>query len=92
MAKTAKPTPRAIEQASKLLGVPEREIANVEDSPAGTIITQTDGSRLIDVTVPDAEGKTGLMFLVAPTDPYRGSFPVYAWPAEDDGEETTATG
>ena len=78
--------PTAHLDAARRLGIPPSEVADVETSPAGTIITTTDGARYIDVPTssPDGEGKTGLMFLVAPTESYGGSFPVFA--LADDGE------
>lgn len=58
------------EQAAALLGVKVKEIAAVADSPAGVVITTTDdvGYLLVDKRNPDAEGKTGLMLLAAPTE------------------------
>lgn len=75
-------------RAAQLLGCPEREVIDVEDSPAGPIITTFDGARmvLVDDTNPDAEGKTGLMLLCAPIENYRGSFPIYAQPGADGGD------
>lgn len=72
--------------AARRLSMPVEEIAAVEDSPAGTIITTVDGTRMIDVPddTPDAEGKTGLMLLVKPDPKRLYAFPVYAAPADDD--------
>lgn len=77
--------------AAALLGCPVREVVNVEDSPAGTIITTFDGSRLVSVPedTPDAEGQTGLMFLTCPVG-YRGAFPIYAQPLDDVVDEHQA--
>ena len=75
-----------IEQAAARLGVPTRELAEVFDTPAGTVCVGIDGSRLVIVPDdrPDAEGKTGVMFFVLPHEKYRGTFPVYAQPLADD--------
>lgn len=72
--------------AARALSVNTAEIGSVEDSPAGVIVTTTDGVRYVIVPddSPDAEGKTGLMFLAAPHENYGGSFPIYAQPQVDD--------
>lgn len=67
-------------EALVLTGMKESEITGLEESPAGDLIHCFDGSTLVNVTAPDADGKTGLMYLVAPHDPYSGSLPVYAQP------------
>lgn len=74
-------------QAAALLGARTDEIHSVEETPAGDMIVTTDGTAMVVVPDdrPDAEGKTGLMYLVAPTENYRGTYPVYANP-DLDGE------
>ena len=74
---------------ARALGMKPSEVISVEDSPAGTVITTFDGQALIDVPVdrPDADGKSGLMLLAAPTVGYRGTFPIYAQPGADDAAE-----
>jgi hypothetical protein len=77
-------------EAAELIGAKVSEIAAVDlDTPAGCVIQHTDGSILVlvDEDAPDAEGKSGLMFLVAPSENYQGTFPVYAQPLEDDEED-----
>ena len=78
-----------VPEAARLLGAAEREVLWTEDSPAGVVIATFDGSSYLVVpeNAPDGAGKTGLMFLAAPTENYAGSFPVYAAPA---GEEDSA--
>lgn len=87
----APPLKAALQEHAARLGMAVDELVNVEDSPAGIVYTCRDGSRLVDVPVdrPDAGGKTGLMFLVAPTVNYRGSFPVYEQPLDDDTDLDT---
>lgn len=65
--------------AAKRLGIPEDEVRAVSVEDAGLVVTTTDGQTYIDVPEdqPDANGKTGLMFLVAPSQTYNGSFPVF---------------
>lgn len=75
-----------IADGARLLKVPEDEVALVEDSPAGTIVTTTDGARYVHADEPDADGKTGLMFLVAPSPNYHGPFPVYTQPGPAPAE------
>jgi hypothetical protein len=78
-------------EAAALLGIPKREVADVASSPAGDVIRTTDGTAYLVADTPDAEGKTGLMLLAAPSeaslvigDPDRGTvtlwngFPVFA--------------
>ena len=57
-------------QAAKLLGCKTSEIASIGDSPAGVVISTTDGTGYVIVPddLPDHEGKTGLMLLAAPSD------------------------
>lgn len=75
-----------VDDVAARLGVPAREIASITDTPAGVVVVGVDGSQLIIVPAdrPDAEGKTGVMFFALPHDKYRGTFPVYAQPLEDD--------
>ena len=72
--------------AAELLGVPESEIVEVLDGPAGDLISTTDGQTYVHLPAdsPDASGRSGLMFLQPPHDGYIGPFPVY------DGTVTTA--
>lgn len=80
--------PTAVLQAARRLGIPTSEVATVDDSPAGPVITTADGNRYIDCREPDADGKTGVMFLAPPSDGYRGTFPVYSpFKAEEEQEE-----
>lgn len=69
-----------IAEAAALLGMKESEVVDVADSPAGDLITTVGGTVLLNCEVPDADGKTGLMYLAAPTETYGGSFPIYAQP------------
>lgn len=80
----SKPT---IADGARALRLPENEIAAVQDSPAGLIVETTDGNACVVVPPesPDAEGKTGVMFLRLP-EKYQGSFPVYTQPVEPDAE------
>ncbi|MEA2703552.1 MAG: hypothetical protein QOD63_1497 [Actinomycetota bacterium] len=86
--------PTKILEAAALLGIPASEVINVEDSPAGTIITTFDGVRYVDVpeSTPDAKGRSGLMLLFAPTKTYGGSLAVYAQPGEEDETEAVEAG
>jgi hypothetical protein len=70
-------------------GGKRNEILEVNDSPAGTVVRTVDGQTYIIVPEdrPDAEGKTGVMWLHAPPrviggqlEPYKGTFPVFAQP------------
>lgn len=72
-----------IAAAAELLGVPEREILGVDDSPAGPVI-RTSGVAYVVVPddQPDGAGKTGLMYLAAPVERYTDSFPVYTAPVD----------
>lgn len=69
---------------ARALRIEDREVANVLDAPAGMVVQTTDGVTYVVVPEdrPDADGKTGVMFLVPPTDRYRGTFPVYSQPRE----------
>lgn len=88
-------------EVARALGVKPDEIVDVTDSPAGLLITTAPATTYIEVPAdrPDADGKTGLMFLAAPTERYRGTFPVYAQPGaaeapavvEDDACPTGGT-
>lgn len=68
------------QEAASLLGVPEREVSDVQDSKHGPVITTTDGVSyiLVDSEAPDASGKAGLMYLQKPNPRYEGVFPVFA--------------
>ena len=77
-----------IQEAARVLGLKADEVAGVEETPVGPVITVAgSGARYVVVPddQPDAEGKTGLMFAEKP-DPKRVyTFPVYApHPAEPD--------
>ncbi len=80
-------------EAAAALSLRENEIADVEASPAGPVITTTDGVRYIIVAedTPDADGDHGVMFLAAPNET-GGSWPlkVYAQPGAVDTEVDTA--
>lgn len=69
-------------EAAALLGIPESEVNDVFDSPAGDVIVTKDGCSYVYVTGGDAEGKTGVMFLAKPWPDYVGPFPVYAGPVD----------
>jgi len=74
-------------EASAIAGMKE-EIVGVDVAPAGDVIHVKDGTVLVLVPEdePDAEGKTGLMFLVAPLNEkgkYLGTFPVYSQPTDE---------
>lgn len=78
-------------EAARALSIEEAEVRQVSDSPAGPIVQTTDGVLYVIVPEesPDADGKTGLMFLAAPHPRYNGPFPVYSQPREagaDEGE------
>lgn len=68
-------------EACTFLGCADRELVGVDDSPAGVLYRMADGTTLINATVPDFAGKTGLMFAHAPSldggREYSGSFPVF---------------
>lgn len=80
-------------EAAAALSLRETEIADVEASPAGPVITTSDGVRYVIVAedTPDADGDHGLMFLAAPNET-GGSWPlkVYAQPGAVDTEVDTA--
>ncbi len=82
-------------EAAAALGLRENEIADVEASPAGPVITTTDGVRYIIVAedTPDADGDHGIMFLAAPNET-GGSWPlkVYAQPGAGDSDYISMTG
>lgn len=67
---------------ARALGIGADEVASAEESPGGLIVATTDGVRYIVVPAehPDDAGRSGVMFVVAPTYPYHGTFPVYAQP------------
>lgn len=78
--------------AAARLGIAETELVDVFVEDAGVVYTTTDGQAYIDVPAvrPDADGKTGLMFLAAPTATYAGTFPVFATPIGDEPPEPEA--
>lgn len=79
-------------ELARSLGIKADEIEDVTEGPAGLVIATTDGATYIDVPAdnPDAEGKSGLMFLSAPSDPYSGEFPVFATEADVEADVETA--
>lgn len=81
---------------ARRFGMKSTELVDVIKSDHGTIATFADGSELIDVdeSTPDADGKTGLMFNIAP-DNYKGDFPVFALEhvaAAADSDDSVPTG
>lgn len=74
-----------IARAAKTLSMRPTDITSADEAPAGFVIGTADGVSYIDVPAdqPDAEGKTGLMFLVKPNPQRTYTFPVYA-PHEDE--------
>jgi len=78
------------EDAAAILGIKTDELRDVEDSPAGALLTTTDGCRFIVVPEdqPDANGNTGLMLLVAPNETGDWPMAIYAQP----GAEATDSG
>lgn len=56
--------------AAALLGAKLSEVAAVDESDGAAVITTTAGVRYVVLAedAPDAEGKTGLMLLAAPSD------------------------
>lgn len=78
--------------AAAELGLPADDIADVFDSPAGTVVvTRGDGLSYVKLDQPDGAGQTGWVFLAAPHDRYAGPFPVYVSPEPLDADETAAT-
>lgn len=74
-----------IARAAKTLSMRPTDITSADEAPAGFVIGTADGVSYIDVPAdhPDADGKTGLMFLVKPNPERTYTFPVYA-PHEDE--------
>ena len=74
------------DEAAAALNIKAKEVADVEDSPAGPVITTTDGVRYVIVPEdqPDANGKTGLMFLAAPNLTGDWPMPIYSQPGAVD--------
>jgi hypothetical protein len=72
--------------AAARLGVPVSEVRDVLPHEAGQVIVTTDGVTYIDVPAdrPDGAGKSGLMYLSAPTEKYSDAFPVYTAPELDE--------
>lgn len=80
---------------ARLLGMGEHELGDPEDTPGGVVVDSLiDKNRYIIVPEdrPDAEGKTGVMFLAAPAVAlgYNGGFPVFANFGGDAGEAEAA--
>jgi hypothetical protein len=69
-------------------GLSDSELVDFADAPGGFTFDTRDGVRYIDVPAdaPDADGKTGLMYVVAPdvAGGYRGDFPVYVNPPAEE--------
>ena len=92
-----------IEQAAALLGAKVSEIAAVDESDGGPVITTTAGTRYVVLAegATDAEGKTGLMLLAAPSDaPVAvidgrtcwNSFPLFVpWPDDEEPSPVDAS-
>lgn len=80
-------------EAAAALALRENEVADVEDSPAGPVVTTTDGVRYVIVSEdnPDADGDHGIMFVAAPNET-GGPWPIkiYAQPGAVDTEVDTA--
>lgn len=88
------------DEAAAVLGMKTEELRDVEDSPAGVLLTTIDGCRFILVPEdqPDAAGNSGLMLLVRPNDTGDWPMPVFAQPgvqgdeAEADDGQTIVVG
>jgi len=65
--------------AAELLGHPAHEVADVTETPAGTVVVMHAGHAYIVVSKdrPDGAGRHGVMYHKAPKPGYSGSFPVY---------------
>lgn len=72
----AKPT---IEDGARALSISADEVALVNDDDRGLIVVTTDGVQyiVVDEDHADSQGRHGVMYLVAPSPRYSGSFPVY---------------
>lgn len=77
------------------------EIVEAYDAPGGTVVQTFDGQTYIIVPEdhPDAQGKTGVMWLSPPPrivdgkiEPYAGTFPVFANPSTKPGDDEQADG
>lgn len=64
-------------QWAAVLGCPEAEILDVDESAYGPRARTIDGNTYLWLDEPDAAGQTGLMFEVAPSANYRNAFPVH---------------
>jgi hypothetical protein len=77
-----------LSSVARTLGMKPSEVLDAEDTDAGLVVDIFDGTRLIIVPddAPDADGKTGVMYLAAPISAggkdYTGDAPVYAQPVE----------
>lgn len=71
-----------IAEAADAIGMKEREVVSVTDSPAGSIVTTFDGNAVIvvDADRPDAAGQTGPL-IYAQVDP-KASFPIGTFAGE----------
>lgn len=75
-----------IAAAARLLCTTERDIAAVDDHPAGTVITMTGGVKYLALDGPDGAGNTGIVFLERPANYKSPTPPVYVpAPAGDPG-------
>lgn len=85
----AEQDPVAVE-AAQLLGMKPSEIVSVDDTDVGHVIVTSDGSQMVLVPPdrPDAAGKVGLMFLVAPKHDMVTDFPIYAHDVTDEPPAT----
>lgn len=79
------------DEAAAVLGIKTDELRDVEDSPAGALLTTTDGCRYIVVPEdqPDAAGNSGLMLLVRPNATGDWPMPVFAQPGVEDTDLDT---
>lgn len=68
-------------------GLADRELVAFADAPGGFTFSTSDGVSMIDVPAgtPDADGKTGIMYLVPPnvSGGYRGDVAVFTNPPDE---------
>lgn len=81
----ARPTvidPETLADGVKTFGSKPREIANLEYIPAGLVMTDLNGNRMIHVRKADALGRTGVMWFATPGHeaPASLGMPIYADP------------
>ena len=67
------------QEAARVLGLKETEVAGVEETPIGPVVTVVSGVRYVIVPddQPDGDGKTGVMLAEKPDPTRRYDFPVY---------------